>query len=260
MGRPTTAVLLVLAAAAGTTDAISYLGLGRVFPANMTGNTVLLGIGIADGDYDAAARSAVALAGFLVGAAVTAFAVTSPDNRHRLTRGLTGELAVLAAACGLWLATGDRPAAVPQHVLIALVSLAMGAQSATVISLDVGVSTTFITGTWTAVSRRVGGWLRRRVTGWRLRRVTGWRLRRVGGRLHRAAGDGAAGRQPDRSERQSLVPVTYFGAALAAGYAEQASRAFAALIPLALVTAALVAAVLCRVAVRSGASSTRAPT
>jgi uncharacterized membrane protein YoaK (UPF0700 family) len=28
-------------------DAVSYLGLGRVFTANMTGNIVLLGLGIA---------------------------------------------------------------------------------------------------------------------------------------------------------------------------------------------------------------------
>ncbi len=37
-----------LAVVAAATDALSYLGLGKVFPANMTGNTVLLGIGIAE--------------------------------------------------------------------------------------------------------------------------------------------------------------------------------------------------------------------
>lgn len=36
-------LITVLAAAAGIVDALSYLNLGKVFPANMTGNTVLLG-------------------------------------------------------------------------------------------------------------------------------------------------------------------------------------------------------------------------
>ena len=39
----------MLTAAAGSTDAISYLGLGRVFTANMTGNLVLLGVAIGQG-------------------------------------------------------------------------------------------------------------------------------------------------------------------------------------------------------------------
>lgn len=38
--------VLALTAAATSTDAISYLGLNEVFPANMTGNTVPPAIGI----------------------------------------------------------------------------------------------------------------------------------------------------------------------------------------------------------------------
>jgi uncharacterized membrane protein YoaK (UPF0700 family) len=40
-------LLLVLTWAAGSVDAISFLALGRVFTANMTGNTVLLGLHLA---------------------------------------------------------------------------------------------------------------------------------------------------------------------------------------------------------------------
>jgi uncharacterized membrane protein YoaK (UPF0700 family) len=57
-------LLLALAFAAGYIDALSYLGLSRVFTANMTGNTVLLGIVLADFDGVAIARSSLALAGF----------------------------------------------------------------------------------------------------------------------------------------------------------------------------------------------------
>src|ERR1700678_3817784 len=38
--------LLVLAASAGSADGWSYFGLGHAFVANMTGNTVLLGIAV----------------------------------------------------------------------------------------------------------------------------------------------------------------------------------------------------------------------
>ena len=40
-------MLLALTWAAGSVDAISFLALGRVFTANMTGNTVLLGLHLA---------------------------------------------------------------------------------------------------------------------------------------------------------------------------------------------------------------------
>ena len=45
--HPLTRALLVLTFTTGLIDAVSYLALGRVFTANMTGNVVLLGFGIA---------------------------------------------------------------------------------------------------------------------------------------------------------------------------------------------------------------------
>ncbi|HMC05510.1 MAG TPA: YoaK family protein, partial [Actinomycetota bacterium] len=68
------ALVLGLTLVAGCTDAISYLGLGRVFTANMTGNTVLLGVAVAQRDAGAAARSAAALGGFVLGAIVVGLA------------------------------------------------------------------------------------------------------------------------------------------------------------------------------------------
>lgn len=49
MGTDRDLGLLGLALAAGGVDAATYLGLGRAFPANMTGNTVLLGVAVARG-------------------------------------------------------------------------------------------------------------------------------------------------------------------------------------------------------------------
>ena len=47
MRHPLARALLVLTFTTGLVDAVSYLALGRVFTANMTGNVVLLGFGIA---------------------------------------------------------------------------------------------------------------------------------------------------------------------------------------------------------------------
>ena len=44
--RSRDAMLTSLSLAAGCVDAVGYLGLGQVFVANMTGNTVLLGLAI----------------------------------------------------------------------------------------------------------------------------------------------------------------------------------------------------------------------
>ena len=47
--HPLTRSLLLLTVTTGLVDAASYLGLGHVFAANMTGNIVLLGFGIVGG-------------------------------------------------------------------------------------------------------------------------------------------------------------------------------------------------------------------
>jgi uncharacterized membrane protein YoaK (UPF0700 family) len=54
---------------------ISYLGLGRAFTANMTGNTVLLGLALVRADSQAALRSGLVLAGFLLGGTLGAWIV-----------------------------------------------------------------------------------------------------------------------------------------------------------------------------------------
>jgi uncharacterized membrane protein YoaK (UPF0700 family) len=136
-------------------DATSYLRF-HVFPANMTGNTVLLAIGVGTGDSGLdPLRSATALGGFVAGAVAGGLtrAASGSPARFRAVAWST-ELAVLAAAAGLWASgwtTGRR--AFP---VIACLSAAMGLQSATVAQLDFGVSTTYLTGTWTAVSSFVG--------------------------------------------------------------------------------------------------------
>jgi uncharacterized membrane protein YoaK (UPF0700 family) len=64
----TPAILLVVTSVTGIVDAVSYLALGHVFTANMTGNVVLLGFAVAGVKGLSAARSLAALFCFLGGA------------------------------------------------------------------------------------------------------------------------------------------------------------------------------------------------
>jgi uncharacterized membrane protein YoaK (UPF0700 family) len=64
----TPAILLVLTSVTGIVDAVSYVALGHVFTANMTGNVVMLGFAIAGVRSLSAARSLAALFCFFAGA------------------------------------------------------------------------------------------------------------------------------------------------------------------------------------------------
>src|SRR5258707_3500023 len=82
-------LLYLFTAVTGLVDAISYIGLGHIFTANMTGNIVLLGFAFAGVPGLSASRSLTALGGFLVGALIGGRLATalSPlsSNRWRLT-------------------------------------------------------------------------------------------------------------------------------------------------------------------------------
>ncbi|HEY8562575.1 MAG TPA: YoaK family protein [Pyrinomonadaceae bacterium] len=66
--EPLPALLLVLTVTTGLLDAVSFLGLGRVFTANMTGNVVFLGFALGGASGIAVASSLAAIGAFLIGA------------------------------------------------------------------------------------------------------------------------------------------------------------------------------------------------
>ena len=157
--RTRDSLLLALSFAAGYVDALGYLGLNRVLTANMTGNTVLLAIGLAQLDIDAAVRSTVALAGFLAGAAMGAWIVERDQAKdvwpRAVTRALTVESVLLCVFAAVWQWVGDAPAPLPLAMLIGLAAVGMGVQSAAVRRLEVsGIATTYITGTLTQLVAR----------------------------------------------------------------------------------------------------------
>jgi uncharacterized membrane protein YoaK (UPF0700 family) len=153
-------LIVVLAATSGYVDAVSYLGLGRVFTSNMTGNTVLLGLALGQAQGIAALRSLVALIGYLCGVAAATLIVEhyKPDKRSGIwplgvTRAFTFECGVLLGlAVGGILARTAGSASAIVYLLIALSAIAMGTQSVAVRDLGVsGITTTYITGTWTSL-------------------------------------------------------------------------------------------------------------
>jgi uncharacterized membrane protein YoaK (UPF0700 family) len=160
------AMLTSLPLAAGCVDAVGFLGLGQVFVANMTGNTVLLGLAIGQADGRGVLHTGTALAGFVLGVAIGATIVErSPEHTSwtpAVTAALGLECVILVAFAAGWLLAGSDASGVPVYLLIVLSALAMGVQSAAVRRLDVAdVSTTYITtGTLTSLAARTVRWLR----------------------------------------------------------------------------------------------------
>jgi uncharacterized membrane protein YoaK (UPF0700 family) len=163
MGRE--AMLLLLTWAAGSMDAMSYLGLGHVFTAMMTGNTVLLGLALGQGHILAAMRSILALAGFAGGVA-TGTLIVQQDQRQgdwppAVTRALTLEGILLGVFALTWHVAGTERSAAVLYVLIMVSGLAMGIQSAAAHRLGIpGMMTTYITGTLTSLMIGLVSWLR----------------------------------------------------------------------------------------------------
>jgi uncharacterized membrane protein YoaK (UPF0700 family) len=67
-GLPLVAVLLTLTAVSGLIDAVTYLGIGRIFTANMTGNVVVLGFAAAGAPGFSVPHAATSLGTYLAGA------------------------------------------------------------------------------------------------------------------------------------------------------------------------------------------------
>ena len=161
--HPLARALLVLTFTTGVVDAVSYLGLGRVFTANMTGNIVLLGFGVAGGTGLPVLAPVISLASFLLGAAlggVLAKRLRARNPEH-LVAALALEVALLGLAAVVCAALTVRPNTAVGDVVIALLALAMGIRNATVRRIGVpDLTTTVLTMTLTgfaAESQPAGG-------------------------------------------------------------------------------------------------------
>ncbi|ALO13539.1 Putative membrane protein [Streptomyces venezuelae] len=152
---PLPPLLLTLTVVTGLVDAVSYLGLGEVFVANMTGNVVLLGFALAGTAGLSAPATAVSTAAFLVGAVAGGrFGGRFAGHRGRLLASAMSVQAVLVAgALGTAVVADARPTDPARYALIVLLGLAMGLQNAVVRRLGVpDLTTTVVTQTLTGLA------------------------------------------------------------------------------------------------------------
>jgi uncharacterized membrane protein YoaK (UPF0700 family) len=144
-----------MSAVAGSIDAIGYIVLFKVFTANMTGNTVALGMGLVQHDWLLAARRGFAIPMFVCGmlwSRVIAHVGHLRGWRHAASV-LFGSEAVLLGGFGvlgvLLVPNGklEDDSGSLYFILLALLSLAMGVQNASLSHFGpLSVRTTHVTG------------------------------------------------------------------------------------------------------------------
>ena len=127
--HPLPQALLVLTFTTGIVDAVSFLGLG-VFTANMTGNVVLLGFGIAGSADLPIAGPFASFGAYALGAVVGGRVARSVAKERLLATALAIEVALLAAAAVLAAATTIEPGTAAGYVLIIVLAFVMGLRSA----------------------------------------------------------------------------------------------------------------------------------
>jgi uncharacterized membrane protein YoaK (UPF0700 family) len=153
--HPLTRALLALTFTTGLVDAVSYLALGRVFTANMTGNVVLLGFGIAGGGGLPVVAPVISLAAFLLGSGTGGVLVRRMGERHPalLARALGIEVSLIAGAAVIAAATSVRPGNASGYALIVVMAFAMGVRNAAVRHIGVpDLNTTVLTMTLTGLA------------------------------------------------------------------------------------------------------------
>jgi uncharacterized membrane protein YoaK (UPF0700 family) len=156
---PLPPLLLGLTLLTGLVDAFSYLVLGHVFVANMTGNVVFLGFALAGAPGFSIAASLVALASFWSGA-LAGGKVGSRLGEHRgrllhaaalIQAVFLAVSVILAALAGNTMTEGFR------YPLIVVLGIAMGIQNATARKLAVpDLTTTVLTLTLTGTAADSG--------------------------------------------------------------------------------------------------------
>src|ERR1700724_2675584 len=168
-------LLNALTVSSGAVDAISFLALGKVFSAFMTGNIAFLGLRAAGATAPGAVAILTSIGGFAAGVYLSTRIVQPSAGADIWPR--TGSIALgvsliaHATFLAIWFASNGQPSNNVAHVLLGLWGFAMGMQSAAVRRLRVdGVFTTAATAT---IIFLVGDLTKWSVTGAERRRLAG---------------------------------------------------------------------------------------
>jgi uncharacterized membrane protein YoaK (UPF0700 family) len=152
--------LLALTVVSGLVDAVSYLSLGHVFTANMTGNVVVFGFAAAGTPGFSLSATLTSLGVFLVGAAAAGRAGRSITGRSQVLLAAMAAEAVLVGAAALIAFLAGTAPGWRRLTVIAMLALAMGMRNAAVRQLGIrDLTTTVLTQTLTglAADSRVAG-------------------------------------------------------------------------------------------------------
>jgi uncharacterized membrane protein YoaK (UPF0700 family) len=147
--RPSDVSLAGLTVISGLVDAISYVGIGQVFMANMTGNLLILGFAAGDPSKFPLVATAIAVLGFFLGAGLAGRLTDRVSNvRRRMVLAMTIETSLFAVTTvGSFLLPTTQAGRYP---LIVALGLAMGGRNTVVRRLKIpDISTTVVTGTLT---------------------------------------------------------------------------------------------------------------
>jgi uncharacterized membrane protein YoaK (UPF0700 family) len=176
---PDPLLLTVLSFGTGFLDALTYLGLDRIFGANMTGNLILVGIGLS-GDWAELIHPLVALLAFCVGCMVAGLcnrlleATKRGSPAPRMLFLTTGVLLAVSTALAFMNGNGSLGL-----VITALIGVAMGCQSLAARLLAVPeINTVVVTSTLSQFFAEAGAGRT-----WRKRRVSARQLAAVGSML-----------------------------------------------------------------------------
>jgi uncharacterized membrane protein YoaK (UPF0700 family) len=152
-------MLVGLTFVTGVVDAVSYLRLGHVFVANMTGNVVFLGFALAGASGLSAGASLAALGAFVAGAfAGGRLNALSPEHRARMLRGTgAAQTALMAVALVIAVADSGSVTSGVRYALLVPLGLAMGIQNAAAQRLAIPeLTTTVLTRTLTGLASEAG--------------------------------------------------------------------------------------------------------
>jgi uncharacterized membrane protein YoaK (UPF0700 family) len=134
-------ILFAMTAVTGIVDAVSFLNLGHIFTANMTGNIVFLGFALGGASDISMARSLLALGLFFTGAVLGGRMTQNFDVKRSGVRALAAESALLFFSASLALGNHNP---LKLDAIVASTAFAMGMRNALVRKIGVQDLTTTV--------------------------------------------------------------------------------------------------------------------
>ncbi|MEV6140028.1 YoaK family protein [Nocardia sp. NPDC051990] len=157
-------LMMTLTFVTGVVDAVGYLGLDRVFTGNMTGNIVILGMGVAGADELPVLGPGIALVAFAAGAFASGLLLrkSPPVWQPRTTALLGVGGVVLAVLVAVLVTVGEHVSEHVQVIVAACIAAVMGEQAAVARRLAIrDMTTVVVTSTLTSLAGESfvqGGW------------------------------------------------------------------------------------------------------